>query len=118
MHLPASSRYVSCHAFDPQLLSRPHRRPTLYPSLLSRPSTHLLFERTPQTRHCDQAVRERPAASPVSARGRLRRLQVVGGRCGTDAAGGRLWMAGQRVVDAGGGVVRLVACVAGRGSDC
>lgn len=27
-------------------------------------------------------------------------------------------MAGQRIVDSGGGVVRLVACVAGRGSDC
>ena len=43
---------------------------------------------------------------------------MVGGRCRTDAAGGGLWVARQWVMDAGGGVVRLVAGMVGRGRRC
>lgn len=120
VYLPASSRHVSCHPLHPQLLSRPHRRPALHPSLLSRSSTRLLrlFERTSQTRYDDQAIRVRPITYPISAHGRVRRLQVVGGGCRTDAAGGGLWVAGQWAVDPGGSMVRLVAGMAGRGRDC
>lgn len=120
MYLSASSRHVSCHPLDPQLLSRPHHRLTLHSSLFSRPSTHLLphFGRTSQNRYGDKAVRERHVASRVSTRRRVRRLQVVGSGCGTDAAGGGLWVAGQWLVDTGGGVVRVVAGMVGRGRDC